>query len=39
MSNEIKEAFIVGNGESIKDFNYDFFKDKKTVGTFRNFKI
>ena len=33
MSNEIKEAFIVGNGESIKDFNYDFFKDKKTVGT------
>ena len=28
-----KEIFILGNGKSLKDFDFSFFKDKKTVGT------
>ena len=33
MSKEIKESFILGNGKSLKDFNFDILKDKKTIGT------
>ena len=33
MSKEIKEIYILGNGQSLKDFDFEFFKDKQTLGT------
>ena len=28
-----KEIYILGNGKSLKDFDFEFLKDKQTVGT------
>ena len=33
-----KEIFIVGNGKSLKDFNFNFLKDKKWIGVGLGFR-